>query len=82
MNSNIQLKNKFSALQDQLKEAGQSTTAKAIPQDQARNKKKKKENLNQRIGNLQTNPIRIYQTTRYGYSKKNNDSQRQRYRSL
>ena len=41
LNSNIQLENRYSALEDQLKEAGQSTAAKAVHQDQARNEKRK-----------------------------------------
>ena len=68
LNSNIQLENRYSALEDQLKEAGQSTTAKAVHQDQARNEKNKgksksksKQSTNESNKNLSDDQIQLQQ---------------------
>ena len=68
MNSNFPLENRYSALEDQLKEAGQSTTAKAVHQDQARNEKKKgksksksKQSTNESNKNLSYDQIQLQQ---------------------
>ena len=79
LNSNIQLENRYSALEDQLTVNQQQLMRFIMIKQETR---KEKENLNQRVSNLQTNPIRIYQTTRYSYSRKNSKNQRQRHRSL
>jgi hypothetical protein len=79
LNSNIQLENRYSALEDQLTVNQQQLKQFIMIKQETR---KEKENLNQRVSNLQTNPIRIYQTTRYSYSRKNSKNQRQRHRSL
>ena len=80
LNSDIQLTNKLSALEDEVKQPGATTKDKRAHQDHSL--AKKRESLNQRMDSLQMILVRSYQMRRYKHNKKiNNNESRIRHQN-